>query len=366
MSDVPISVRLTEKIGDGERLTDKELNRFLYAGQRLFQERYDVWPDDIDYETGKPNQIHAETDKNTVYVGKEHSTLAYKTKRRLLVSEIKEVYDAALKELTDTRAQEINDRYSFTHAVPDYEHVVFDDISSDGNYNRGSETIRIDYGFMDDIAIEGTGTNELEGLIDHELTHALHYNHSNAVGHLSDRIDNKTETHEEYKYHPDRAGIEALAQFEQHQTLDRRDRIEAITAVLETQPDAVHVTLEDWAAYGDTLIEDPYDHGMVAAAVLETAPEHDPREELLQVRDAASIEHLIQDGLEDLGVPDYIGAAQTIHDFAARSADPEQCVRQYLTQVGGDERLGEAHRATIMTAAENVTTHLGIDIDIPP
>lgn len=357
---------LQEKIGSDEPLTDEEVGSFFYNGQWTFRQRYGIWPDGITYEIGEDDKIIANHDEKTVSIGRSHQTLDYDAKKKLISDATKEIYDARLEEIAEERASVIDDRYSFVDTEPDYEHVLFDVTRGRGSFNRHSQCIAIDYTLIQDLPSDGEPSNELEGVLDHEMTHALHYAHTNAVAHLSDRIDNATETGDAYKTHPDRAGIETIAQFEQHVTLERRDKIDAIEAVLETQPEAIHVTLSDWADYGETLIEDPYDHGMLAAAALETTTDemNNVREGLLGVRDATGIEQLLEDNLEEMGVSSYIEPAKTVHDFLSTVADPEQCARQYIDQVADDDKLTSAEAQMIYQATTDVIDDLELEFNV--
>lgn len=362
MLEDQVQQSLTEKIGTNEALSEDEISRLLYNGKRTFQQRYGTWPGDFGYTVGTEEVIRPDPETNTIEIGPVHSALGYSKKERLVSDAIKELYDMALETVATDRADIINDRYDFIDAEPRVEEVYFDLLKTEGSYNSNADTIAVDFQYFDELDLDASASNELDALLDHELTHALHYEHSNALKAFTERISNDCEEIA-YKNHPDRASLEAIAQYEQHTTLDRVDRLEAIKNVLTAQPDAISITLSQWADYGDTLIEDPYEHGMVAAAVVDTATDtaEETRKELLRIRDAAGIEGLIENRLEEMGIPSYIGPAKDIRNVLENASAPERCAHQYLTQVLQDPSLEPDEQEMIHTATADAMTDLDLD-----
>jgi hypothetical protein len=357
---------LEDSIEDRERLTDGEIEELYSAARSVFIERYGTSPD-LDHEAVEMrNRIEGAGD--TVSIGRRHSFTHLDLWAETIAMAMKNCYDEVLEEAVDDRQEVIDRRYAFTDAEPRYRTATFSDIDNNASFNRSSREILVDTSNMDRVGPGGGIEDSLIATIDHELTHALQYDHSDGFYTLAGHVDAVTDDHAGYRDHPDRAAIETAPVFEAYVTAGSGDGIGFAQDVLEDEPLKIEIPLGLRASYGDVLIGNPYDHARMASAVIDTAFRQEygeeegrelAREAMLTATTADGIEGMLQSGLAMLDVPDYVGAASSFHEGLVAREDREEAIQATVEEIEEAGDLDDAQRYIYLHALEDAARDLG-------
>lgn len=265
--------------------------------------------------------------------------------------------EIALSQLSE-ELEESKERIFDLYGAPqeDMEMIFeFSDIESGGLYDEGRrpegwfdnpwETISLDYSLISHIDLEtgelrGRPENrqtEVQGIIDHEISHAVKNELNPQDRVLSDHVSEKTDSKSEYKHDVNRASIEAISCFEQY--LDQEDvnwyELGAVDAGIPERDALIHVLpqlmsssrREDGLSY-----DNPYDLGKAVAFTADLALRRENGEEAGRelTRDylksitttPAGLEGTIEKSLEKLGLPNIHEEVRSISDKLSNSENP--------------------------------------------